>query len=57
MYFTIESEQRDKTSLHIDGYEQTAVVSIDAAVIPLEPLMSDIHEKIQMAREETIQVA
>ena len=49
---TIEAEQRDKTSLLIDGYDQTAVVSIDDAVISLEPLIPDIHEKIQIVRDQ-----
>lgn len=54
---TIEAEQREKTSLFIDGYEQTVVISIEDAVIPLEPLIPDIHEKIQIAKEERNRVA
>jgi hypothetical protein len=49
-FCTIEVEQKLKTSLPIDGYEQTPVVSIDAAVVSLEHLIPDIHEKVEIAK-------
>jgi hypothetical protein len=49
-FCTIEVVQKSKTSLHIDGYEQTPILSIEAAVVSLKHLIPDIHEKVEIAR-------
>jgi hypothetical protein len=51
-FCTVEPNQRGKSSLCIDGYEQTLTLPLEDAVISLQHLIPDINEKVRMAKRD-----